>query len=133
MGGDCDHVFTTDYADDADKSQTDLKEFSDWTCKNQESRTQEWNLHFLGYLLFISWPKNSTANQTDGNEGNEESIDVESGNQEPRKFPNGGAPSYEFVQRNGDVWKLAQDPPAQRIRESGSELFKPLRALLVAG
>jgi hypothetical protein len=86
MGADCDHVFTTDYADDADKSQTDLKEFSDWTCKNQESRTHERNLHFLGYLLFISCPKNSTANQTEGNEGNEESRGVESGNQEPRKI-----------------------------------------------
>jgi hypothetical protein len=88
MGAACNHVFTTDYAD---KSQTDLKEFSEWTCKNKESRTQEWNLHFLGYLLFISCPKNSTANQTEGNEGNEESGGVESGNQEPRKFPNGGA------------------------------------------
>ena len=36
--------------------------------------------------LFISSPEAFYGNQTEGSEGNEESVDVESGNQEIRKF-----------------------------------------------
>jgi len=54
-------VFTPDHANDADKSQTDARKSPGWTCKNQESRTQK------------------GGNQTEGNERNEESVDVESG------------------------------------------------------
>ena len=55
-------MFTPDHANDADKSQTDARKSPGWTCKNQENMTQK------------------GGNQTEGNERNEESVDVESGN-----------------------------------------------------
>jgi hypothetical protein len=66
-------TFTTDYADDADKSQTDLKEFSEWTRKDQESRTPGMGDSFLDHLLFISFQA-FFANSNTGNDGNETRI-----------------------------------------------------------